>query len=138
MAEQDWFPDGELRKKIGKCVQRFVVHIADGTRPGKKIGVAPAIAPINLNGRSGGFGNGKIPPMRNRSRTFMEQDDFSRAPAAAHNALNLKAVPLHSQMEGVFWLPALRFIVHCKDPFPRPFRGGHFPDTPALCPASNP
>jgi hypothetical protein len=53
----------------------------------------------------------------------MKQDDFSRAPAAAHNALNLKAVPLHSQMEGVFWLPALRFIVHCKDPFPARFGG---------------
>lgn len=39
MADADWLLDGELRKKIGKCVQRFVVHIADGTRFGNKIGV---------------------------------------------------------------------------------------------------
>jgi hypothetical protein len=62
--------------------------------------------------------------MRNRAQTFMKQDDFSRAPAAADHALNLKAVPLHSQMEGIFLVACFRLHGAWQRPLPPPVSAG--------------
>jgi hypothetical protein len=58
--------------------------------------------------------------MRNRAQTFMKQDDCSRAPAAADHALNLKAVPLHSQTEGVFLVACFTLYSALPSPLPPP------------------
>lgn len=78
VPDQDRVLDLQFSEKIGQRVQRFVVHIADGTWLGEEIGVAAAIARVDRDRTSRGLGNarGEVSPVRDRAQAFVKEDEF--------------------------------------------------------------
>jgi len=101
VPDQNWIVNLELREKIRKDDQRFIVHVGDSTIFSEQVGIAGAVARIDSDRRSRGIGNarGKILPVRHRAEAFMQEYKFGSMRDASRNAEDFEAASLDGELE---------------------------------------
>ena len=101
VPDQNWTIDFELREKVGKRGEGFVMHVGNSAILREQVGIAGTVARIDGDRAPGCIGDArrKIFPVGYRAEAFMQEDEFRSVRKATRNAENFEAVALDGKLE---------------------------------------